>query len=106
MGSAVSSSMALALAGFYFSVIFIVFVCTRLACALLRRRRRRARSRRTAALPQFAAVSHYSFAAHAARHSAGGASGGGLDPDAVAALPTRAFAAGPRGSGASDADSQ
>ena len=105
MGSAVSSSMALALAGFYFSVIFIVFVCTRLACALLRRRRR-ARSRRAAALPQFAAVSHYSFAAHAARHSAGGASSGGLDPDAVAALPTRAFAAGPRGSGASDADSQ
>ncbi|XP_039798375.1 RING-H2 finger protein ATL72-like [Panicum virgatum] len=104
MGSAVSSSMALALAGFCFSVIFIVFVCTRLACALLRRRR--ARSRRAAALPQFAAVSHYSFAAHAARHSAGGASGGGLDPDAVAALPTRAFAAGPRGSGASDADSQ
>ena len=96
MGSGVSSSMALALAGFCFSVIFIVFVCTRLACALLRRRR--ARSRRAAALPQ--------FAAHAARHSAGGASGGGLDPDAVAALPTRAFAAGPRGSGASDADSQ
>ncbi|OEL31793.1 hypothetical protein BAE44_0007176 [Dichanthelium oligosanthes] len=107
MGSAVSSSMALALAGFCFSVIFIVFVCSRLACALLRRRRT-ARSRRAPPLPQFA-VSHYTFTVQAARHS----TGAGLDPAKVAAFPTRAFAAGgagPRGSGASDssddADSQ
>ena len=52
---------------------------------------------------------YYPFAA--ARHPAGpGGGGGGLDPAAVAAFPTRAFAAGgdgPRGSDcSSDADSQ
>ncbi|XP_062183248.1 E3 ubiquitin-protein ligase EL5-like [Phragmites australis] len=105
MASGVSASMALTLAGFCFSVIFIVFVCSRLACALLRRRR--ARSRRSPALPQYS-VASYAFALHAAR-SAAGVGGGGLHPAAVAAFPTRAFAAAPRGSGASDssdADSQ
>ncbi|CAN6362268.1 unnamed protein product [Urochloa humidicola] len=107
MGSAMSSSMALALAGFCCSVLFIVFVCYRLACALLRRRRA-SRSRRAPVLPQFA-VSHYSYPVHVARHSAGGGAGGGLDPAAVAAFPTRSFAAAggdgsPRGSGASDSD--
>ncbi|CAO2143290.1 unnamed protein product [Urochloa humidicola] len=113
MGSAMSSSMALALAGFCCSVLFIAFVCYRLACAFLRRRRAR-RSRRVPVLPQFV-VANYSFAVHAARHSAGGGAGGGLDPAAVATFPTRAFSAAgdavgsPRGSGASDssdADSQ
>lgn len=106
MGSAMSSSMALPLAGFCCSVIFIVFVCSRLACALLRRR-----SRRAPPLPQFTA-SHYSFAVP--RHSAGGGAGGGLDPAAVANFPTRAFAGGGGGGGGSgasdssdsDADSQ
>lgn len=73
MASGVSPSMALALAGFCFSLIFIAFVCSRLACALLRRHRRRARSR-LLALPRY--YTDYSFAAR------------------------------PRGSAASDADSQ
>jgi hypothetical protein len=105
MGYGVSSSMALALAGFCCSVIFIAFVCSRLACALLLRRRRGSR-RAAPDLPQYA-VSHSSssssYPVHVARHSAGGAgAGGGLDPAAVAAFPTRA--ATPRAS--SDADSQ
>jgi hypothetical protein len=92
MGSGVSSSMALALAGFCFSVLFIVFVCTRLACALVRRRRRQARARLAAAPP----LPHYahgyadpdpfpSFRAARHHHHAPG-----LDP---AAFPTRAYAA-------------
>ncbi|GJN13782.1 hypothetical protein PR202_gb00526 [Eleusine coracana subsp. coracana] len=104
-----SASTVLTLLGFCVSVIFIVFVCSRFACALARRRRRR-RQR----LPQYAA-SPYVFPFHAARHPAaaaaagGGGAGAGLDPAAVAAFPTRAFAAaaaGPRDSGASDADAQ
>ncbi|XP_062196915.1 E3 ubiquitin-protein ligase EL5-like [Phragmites australis] len=97
MASGVPASMALTLAGFCFSVIFIVFVCSRLACALLRRRRRR-----SPALPQYA-VANYAFAVH----FAGGGAGGGLDPAAVAAFPTRAFADASRGSDSSDdADAQ
>jgi hypothetical protein len=112
MGSAMSSSMALALAGFCCSVIFIVFVCYRLACALVRRRRRRSSRRAAAAaagpdLPQYAVSAHYTtYPVHVARHSVGSSSSaaaGGLDPAAVAAFPTRAFAAAaatpPRGSG-------
>ena len=99
MGSGVSSSMALALAGFCCSVLLIAFVCSRLACALLRRR-----------APQHAVAHHYSFAAARLPAGPGGGGGGGLDPAAVAAFPTRAFAAGgdgPRGSDcSSDADSQ
>nr|CAB3463076.1 unnamed protein product [Digitaria exilis] len=94
MGAAMSSSMALALAGFCCSIIFIVFVCSRLACALIRRRR--ARSRRAPPLPQF-----YPYSVH----SVGAAPAAGLDPAAVAAFPTRAFAAA-GGGGASDVDSQ
>ncbi|KAF8707086.1 hypothetical protein HU200_030318 [Digitaria exilis] len=86
--------MALALAGFCCSIIFIVFVCSRLACALIRRRR--ARSRRAPPLPQF-----YPYSVH----SVGAAPAAGLDPAAVAAFPTRAFAAA-GGGGASDVDSQ
>ncbi|KAL6640426.1 hypothetical protein ACP70R_021549 [Stipagrostis hirtigluma subsp. patula] len=101
MAYGISAGMALALAGFCVSVVFIAFVCSRLACALLRRWRRRRRRGRTPALPQFA-VADYSLAVHAARPGAAG--GGGLDPTAVAAFPTRAFSAAgePRGSGASD----
>ncbi|CAO2147659.1 unnamed protein product [Urochloa humidicola] len=98
MGSAMSSSMALALAGFCCSVLFIAFVCYRLACAFLRRRRAR-RSRRAPVLPQFA-VANYSFAVHAACHSAASGAGGGLDPAAGGG------GGSPRGSGASDADPQ
>ncbi|KAL6641893.1 hypothetical protein ACP70R_020074 [Stipagrostis hirtigluma subsp. patula] len=98
MAYGLSASMALTLAGFCVSVIFIVFVCSRLACALLRRRRRRRGRRSSPALPHFA-VAGYPFAVGAARPSAAG-----LDPAAVAAFPTRAFSAAgePRGSGASD----
>ncbi|KAL6595587.1 hypothetical protein ACP70R_047927 [Stipagrostis hirtigluma subsp. patula] len=102
MAYGISAGMALALAGFCVSVVFIAFVCSRLVCALLRRwRRRRRRARRSPALPQFA-VADYSFAVRA------GGAGGGLDPAAVAAFPTRAFSAAgdPRGSRASDADAQ
>ncbi|KAL6905631.1 hypothetical protein ACP4OV_003232 [Aristida adscensionis] len=107
MAYGLSASMALTLAGFCVSVIFIVFVCARLACALARRRRRRRRLR-APPLPQFA-VASYTFAAAAARSGAGAAAGGGgLDPAAVAAFPTRAFS-GRRGSASrdsSDADAQ
>ncbi|KXG27738.1 RING-H2 finger protein ATL8 [Sorghum bicolor] len=101
MASGVSPSMALALAGFCFSLIFIAFVCSRLACALLRRHRRRARSRLAAVLPRYAA--DYTFTVVQVHHPAADAAAGGLGPAAVAALPTRAFAARP---GGSDADSQ
>ncbi|KAJ1274269.1 hypothetical protein BS78_05G049600 [Paspalum vaginatum] len=78
----VSSSLALALAGFCFSVLFIAFVCSRLACALLRRRRRRARRAPDALPPHYAA---YPAAVHAAAPGPAG-----LDPAAAAAFPTRA----------------
>ena len=51
-----SSSMALALAGFCCSVLLIAFVCSRLACALLRRRR--SRSRRAPPLPHYGGMVH------------------------------------------------
>lgn len=101
MALGVSPSMALALAGFCFSLIFIAFVCSRLACALLRR----ARARSAAALPRYAYADDYTFAAvHVLVHHP---AAGGLGADAVAALPTQTFAnCRPRCSGASDADSQ
>jgi hypothetical protein len=112
--------MALALAGFCFSVLFIVFVCTRLACALLRRRRRWTRSRRAAAatptLPQHYHADPDPFPFHVARyyhhhhhhqHAAAAGASPGLDPAAVAAFPTRAYyAAAPQTSDESDDDSQ
>jgi hypothetical protein len=76
MACAVPASTAFTLLGFCVSVLFIVWVCSRLACAVVRRRRAR---RRPLALP------HYAFPA--ARQPAAG-----LDPAAVAAFPTRAFA--------------
>ncbi|XP_066359358.1 RING-H2 finger protein ATL80-like [Miscanthus floridulus] len=112
MGSGMSSSMALALAGFCFSVLFIVFVCTRLACALLRRRG--ARSHRAApALPQHYAHDYYAdpdpFPFHVARHHhhhAAAEASPGLDPAAVAAFPARAYNAAARSSPEDDDDSQ
>ncbi|TVU26906.1 hypothetical protein EJB05_29477, partial [Eragrostis curvula] len=103
----VSASTVLTLLGFCVSVVFIVFVCSRLVCALVRRRRRsRARRSPPPPLPQYAvAATSYAFALHVTgRQPAGGGGGsGGLAPAAVAAFPTRAFAAGTRrGSGASD----
>ncbi|WVZ88327.1 hypothetical protein U9M48_034861 [Paspalum notatum var. saurae] len=93
----VSPSMALALAGFCFSLIFIAFVCSRLACALLRRRRAR-RARRAPALPLPLPL----YSPSPAVHAASGGAGAGLDPAAVAALPARAFSA----ASAADAESQ
>ncbi|WVZ54401.1 hypothetical protein U9M48_005205 [Paspalum notatum var. saurae] len=79
----VSSSLALALAGFCFSLLFIAFVCSRLACALLRRHRRRRRARRAPdGLPP-----HYAAYPAALPRAAAAA---GLDPAAIAAFPTRA----------------
>jgi hypothetical protein len=105
MAYGASASTVLTLLGFCVSVIFIVFVCTRFACALARRRRRR--QRRAPPLPQYA-VSPYVFPLHLiAGHHPGDAAGGGLDPAAVAAFPTGVFAGGRRDSGdSSDADAQ
>jgi hypothetical protein len=101
MAYGASASTVLTLLGFCVSVIFIVFVCTRFACALARRRRRH--QRRAPPLPQYA-VSPYVFPLHLI---AGHHSGGGLDPAAVAAFPTGVFAGGRRDSGdSSDADAQ
>uniref|UniRef100_J3NBD9 RING-type E3 ubiquitin transferase n=1 Tax=Oryza brachyantha TaxID=4533 RepID=J3NBD9_ORYBR len=73
MASGVSRSMVLTLLGFCVSVLFIVFVCSRLLCALLRRRRARARPPRRHHPPSSSSASS------------------GLDPAALAAFPTRAF---------------
>uniref|UniRef100_A0A0E0DCE6 RING-type E3 ubiquitin transferase n=1 Tax=Oryza meridionalis TaxID=40149 RepID=A0A0E0DCE6_9ORYZ len=91
--SGVSRSMVLTLLGFCVSVLFIVFVCSRLACALLRRRRGRARLRRASPLAAAGVLSIYvdRHGHHQPSSAAGAASGGGLDPAAVAAFPTRAF---------------
>ncbi|KAM0916480.1 hypothetical protein ACQ4PT_010149 [Festuca glaucescens] len=108
MASGVSTSMVLTLLGFGVSVLFIVFVCTRLVCALVRRRRRRA-SPMPPGFPPLAA--NYFFAVQVdrlgAQPSAGPATGG-LDPAAVAAFPTRAFSAcgSPTSSNSSDAAPQ
>jgi hypothetical protein len=86
--------MVLTLLGFCVSVLFIVFVCSRLVCALLRRRRRR-RDRASpmpAGFPPLAA--NYFFAVQVDRlgaHPTSGTAAGGLDPAAVAAFPTRAY---------------
>ncbi|EEC68868.1 hypothetical protein OsI_37472 [Oryza sativa Indica Group] len=93
----VSRSMVLTLLGFCVSVLFIVFVCSRLACALLRRRRGRARLRRASPLAVSGVLSIYvdRHGHHQPSSAAGAASGtGGLDPAAVAAFPTRAFSPG------------
>ncbi|KAF0896513.1 hypothetical protein E2562_024371 [Oryza meyeriana var. granulata] len=87
MASGVSTSMVLTLLGFCGSVLFIVFVCTRLrlACSLLRRHRRR-----RAALARFPAASTFLSSVYV-DHRQGPPSSAGLDPAAVAAFPTRAF---------------
>ncbi|XP_052136190.1 putative RING-H2 finger protein ATL71 [Oryza glaberrima] len=91
MASGVSTSMVLTLLGFCGSVLFIVFVCTRLACSLLRRHRRRRRAR----LP--AASSHFLSSVYVVDHHRH-LPPSGLDPATVAAFPTRAFlGAAPRG---------
>ncbi|KAF7053315.1 hypothetical protein CFC21_061276 [Triticum aestivum] len=102
----VPASTVLTLLGFCASVLFIVFVCSRLVCALTRRVRRGRRP--SPPLPRFPSVGvrtgHF-FNAQFDRqgHAAGG---GGVDPAAVAAFPTRAFSAAgcPRGE-AADASS-
>ncbi|KAM0900180.1 hypothetical protein ACQ4PT_020795 [Festuca glaucescens] len=110
MASGVSTSMVLTLLGFCVSVLFIVFVCTRLVCALVRRRRRRRRaSPMPPGFPPLAA--NYFFAVQVDRlggaQPAAGPAAGGLDPAAVAAFPTRAFsAAAACGSPTSDAAPQ
>jgi hypothetical protein len=104
MAYGVSASTVLTLLGFCASVIFIVFVCTRIACALTRRCRRR--QLRASPLPQYAILPYvFHFQHLAGRHPGGAIDGGsgGLDPAAVAAFPTSAFNGGPRDS---DADVQ
>ncbi|KAE8777750.1 RING-H2 finger protein ATL67-like [Hordeum vulgare] len=98
----VSASTVLTLLGFCASVLFIVFVCSRLVCALTRRVRRGRRP--SPPLPRFPPVAvraGHSFHVPLDRlgHTAGG---GGVDPAAVAAFPTRAFSAAgcPRGDAA------
>ncbi|XP_066162663.1 RING-H2 finger protein ATL2 [Oryza sativa Japonica Group] len=103
----VSRSMVLTLLGFCVSVLFIVFVCSRLACALLRRRRGRARLRRASPLAVSGVLSIYvdRHGHHQPSSAAGAASGtGGLDPAAVAAFPTRAFS--PAASSSASASTQ
>jgi hypothetical protein len=70
MAYGASASTVPTLLGFCASVIFIVFVCTRFACALARRRRRR--QLRAPPLPQYA-VSPYVFHFHhlTGRHPGG-----------------------------------
>ncbi|GJN06991.1 hypothetical protein PR202_ga24776 [Eleusine coracana subsp. coracana] len=105
MAYGASASTVLTLLGFCVSVLFIVFVCSRLACALHRRHRRRTRRRRAAPLPHYAVSStYYVFPVPWTRQPAAGGNGG-LDPAAVAAFPTRAFDR--RGSAdSSDAEAQ
>ncbi|KAG8089067.1 hypothetical protein GUJ93_ZPchr0011g28054 [Zizania palustris] len=97
MASGVSTSMVLTLIGFCVSVLFIVFVCSRLLCALVRRHRRR-----RAALARFPplASSHFLSSVYVDFQVPPAGAAGGLDPAAVAAFPTRPAAA-PRGSPAS-----
>ncbi|KAM3293114.1 hypothetical protein ACQJBY_036594 [Aegilops geniculata] len=98
----VPASTVLTLLGFCASVLFIIFVCSRLVCALTRRVRRGRRP--SPPLPRFPHVgvraghsSHVPFDRQG--HAAGG---GGVDPAAIAAFPTRAFSAAgcPRGEAA------
>lgn len=98
----VPASTVLTLLGFCASVLFIVFVCSRLVCALTRRVRRGRRP--SPSLPRFPPVAvraGHSFHVPFDRqgHAVGG---GGVDPAAVAAFPTRAFSAAgcPRGEAA------
>ncbi|XP_040384599.1 RING-H2 finger protein ATL73-like [Oryza brachyantha] len=74
-----STSMVLTLLGFCGSVLFILFVCTRLACSLLRRHRR------PRFPPSFLPSSLYVLDPPAP------APASALHPTAVAAFPTRAF---------------
>uniref|UniRef100_A0A0D9XP41 RING-type E3 ubiquitin transferase n=1 Tax=Leersia perrieri TaxID=77586 RepID=A0A0D9XP41_9ORYZ len=99
MASGVSTSMVLTLLGFCGSVLFIVFVCSRLVCSLLRRhrRRRQALALAGAATPHFLSV--YIDHRHAPPSD-------GLDPAAVAAFPTRTFSFSSSSSNSSDAAAQ
>ncbi|XP_040385168.1 RING-H2 finger protein ATL8-like [Oryza brachyantha] len=91
MASGVSRSMVLTLLGFCVSVLFIVFVCSRLLCALLRRRRARARLRRSSPLAHLAAAGVLSIYIDRHHPPSSSSASSGLDPAALAAFPTRAF---------------
>uniref|UniRef100_A0A0D9XWX7 RING-type E3 ubiquitin transferase n=1 Tax=Leersia perrieri TaxID=77586 RepID=A0A0D9XWX7_9ORYZ len=90
MASGVSRSMVLTLLGFCVSVLFIVFVCSRLLCALVRRRRARLRIRRASVS---GVLSIYVDRGAAHHHQQLPGAGQGLDPAAVAAFPTCSFSA-------------
>ncbi|KAF0890199.1 hypothetical protein E2562_038762 [Oryza meyeriana var. granulata] len=93
MASGVSRSMVLTLLGFCVSVLFIVFVCSRLLCALVRRRRARGRLRRSSPpLGHLADAGVLSIYVDRQGHVQQ-PGGRGLDHAAVAAFPTRAFSA-------------
>ncbi|KAL5206680.1 hypothetical protein ABZP36_034889 [Zizania latifolia] len=105
MASGVSRSMVLTLLGFCVSVLFIVFVCSRLLCALIRRRhsRRRRRSSPLNHLSPLAAANFLSIYVDRQGQQAGAV---GLDPAAVAAFPTRAYSVGGASFDSSDAATQ
>ncbi|XP_047084962.1 RING-H2 finger protein ATL2-like [Lolium rigidum] len=100
-----SASTVLTLLGFCASVLFIVFVCSRLVCTLIRRLRRRPR-RPSPPLPRFPPLAaRAGYSSHILPGRQGHAAGsGGLDSAAVAAFPTRAFSSAgcPRGEAADD----
>lgn len=92
MAFGVSTSKVLTLLGFCVSVLFIVFGCSRLVYALVRRRRSRSSASRPSPVS-------YSFAIQGQP----AASAGGLNPAAVTAFPTHSFSdGGPRVSASSD----
>jgi hypothetical protein len=88
----VSASTVLTLLGFCASVLFTVFVCSRLVCALARRVRRR-RRRPSPPLPRFPPLAaRAGYSSHILAGRQGNTAGsGGLGSAAVAAFPTRAF---------------
>ncbi|KAG8050667.1 hypothetical protein GUJ93_ZPchr0009g1993 [Zizania palustris] len=106
MASGVSRSMVLTLLGFCISVLFIVFVCSRLVCALIRRRRRSHRRRSSFPLNHLSPLAAANFLSIYVDRQGQQAGAVGLDPAAVAAFPTRAYSVGGASFDSSDAATQ